>query len=246
MRLEGLGERVAKAAGLKSQDLPALNSGTPPGRGGAASALPARNLDLDELTGLVTSSRTTSTCAGTSSRCWRRCWCRPPPRASSCRRCAPSPTAGTRRTSASASTRFPARAASTRASTSWPRRERPSSRPRAGWSSSRAGTPSMVRCSRSTMATAWCRAMPTRRSSLVGDGDLVVRGQHGRRRRVDRALDGPASALRGPPERCSAEPGAVPRLLQLTGRAVHDDIDRGEAFSSPLFFCRRRGARSDA
>jgi murein DD-endopeptidase MepM/ murein hydrolase activator NlpD len=53
MRLEGLGERVAKAAGLKAQDLPGLNSGMPPGRGGATSALPARNLDLDEFTGLV-------------------------------------------------------------------------------------------------------------------------------------------------------------------------------------------------
>lgn len=48
MRLEGLGERLAKAAGLKPQELPA-----PPGRGGATSSLPSRNLGIDEFTGLV-------------------------------------------------------------------------------------------------------------------------------------------------------------------------------------------------
>lgn len=48
MRLEGLGERLAKAAGLKPQELPA-----PPGRGGAMSSLPSRNLGIEEFTGLV-------------------------------------------------------------------------------------------------------------------------------------------------------------------------------------------------
>lgn len=48
MRLEGLGERLAKAAGLKPQELAA-----PPGRGGATSSLPARDLGIAEFTGLV-------------------------------------------------------------------------------------------------------------------------------------------------------------------------------------------------
>lgn len=53
LRLEGLGERLAKAAGLKPQELPAFKTGTPPGRGGAPSSLPARDLALPEFTGLV-------------------------------------------------------------------------------------------------------------------------------------------------------------------------------------------------
>jgi murein DD-endopeptidase MepM/ murein hydrolase activator NlpD len=48
LRLEGLGERLAKAAGLKPQELP-----PPPGRGGAVSSLPSRDLGLAEFTGLV-------------------------------------------------------------------------------------------------------------------------------------------------------------------------------------------------
>ncbi|MDH4180964.1 MAG: M23 family metallopeptidase [Betaproteobacteria bacterium] len=48
LRLEGLGERLAKAAGLKPQELPA-----PGGRGGATSSLPSRNLGLDEFTAMV-------------------------------------------------------------------------------------------------------------------------------------------------------------------------------------------------
>ena len=48
MRLQGLGERLAKAAGLKPQELPA-----PPGRGGAVSSLPSRNLGLAEFGGLL-------------------------------------------------------------------------------------------------------------------------------------------------------------------------------------------------
>jgi murein DD-endopeptidase MepM/ murein hydrolase activator NlpD len=49
MRLEGLGERLAKAAGLKPQELPSLTA--TPGRGGAS--LPSRPLALPEFTGLV-------------------------------------------------------------------------------------------------------------------------------------------------------------------------------------------------
>ena len=48
MRLDGLGERLAKAAGLKPQELP-----PPPGRGGATSSFPSRNLAIDEFTDLV-------------------------------------------------------------------------------------------------------------------------------------------------------------------------------------------------
>jgi murein DD-endopeptidase MepM/ murein hydrolase activator NlpD len=48
MRLEGLGERLAKAAGLKPQELP-----PPPGRGGAPSSLPSRALAVPEFTGMV-------------------------------------------------------------------------------------------------------------------------------------------------------------------------------------------------
>ncbi len=51
MRLEGLGERLAKAAGLKPQELPPLAG--KPGRGGAMSSLPSRTLGLAEFTGLV-------------------------------------------------------------------------------------------------------------------------------------------------------------------------------------------------
>ena len=53
MRLEALGERLAKAAGLKPQELPSLGTGAPPGRGGAVSSLPSRSLDLPEFTTLV-------------------------------------------------------------------------------------------------------------------------------------------------------------------------------------------------
>jgi murein DD-endopeptidase MepM/ murein hydrolase activator NlpD len=48
MRLEGLGERLAKAAGLKPQELP-----PPPGRGGAPSSLPSRTFAVPEFTGMV-------------------------------------------------------------------------------------------------------------------------------------------------------------------------------------------------
>jgi murein DD-endopeptidase MepM/ murein hydrolase activator NlpD len=53
LRLDGLGERLAKTAGLKPQELPSLVPGTSPGRGGAESSLPARNLSIDEFGGMV-------------------------------------------------------------------------------------------------------------------------------------------------------------------------------------------------
>jgi murein DD-endopeptidase MepM/ murein hydrolase activator NlpD len=56
MRLEGLGERLAKTAGLKPQELPSLQPGVTPGRGGAESSLPSRNLG-QEFSDLVGSLR---------------------------------------------------------------------------------------------------------------------------------------------------------------------------------------------
>ena len=44
MRLDGLGEHLAKVAGLNPQELPSLQSGQVPGRGGAESSLPSRAL----------------------------------------------------------------------------------------------------------------------------------------------------------------------------------------------------------
>lgn len=56
-RLDGLGERLARSAGLKPQDLPGgLSAGTVPGRGGAPSSLPARDLTLPEFTSLLQSA----------------------------------------------------------------------------------------------------------------------------------------------------------------------------------------------
>jgi len=52
-RLEGLGERLARSAGLKPQDLQGLQPGAVPGRGGAASSLPSRELTVPELSGLL-------------------------------------------------------------------------------------------------------------------------------------------------------------------------------------------------
>jgi len=49
MRLDGLGEHLAKAAGLKPQELPSLQSGTIPGRGGAESSRASRALSVDEF-----------------------------------------------------------------------------------------------------------------------------------------------------------------------------------------------------
>ena len=53
MRLDGLGERLAKTAGLKPQELPSLQPGGTPGRGGAESSLPSRNLSVQEFSDLV-------------------------------------------------------------------------------------------------------------------------------------------------------------------------------------------------
>jgi len=53
MRLDGLSERLAKTAGLKPQELPSLPAGTVPGRGGAVSSLPSRNLSVTEFADLV-------------------------------------------------------------------------------------------------------------------------------------------------------------------------------------------------
>ena len=53
-RLDGLGERLARSAGLKPQDLPGMQPGTVPGRGGAASStLPARDFSVPEFSGLL-------------------------------------------------------------------------------------------------------------------------------------------------------------------------------------------------
>jgi Membrane proteins related to metalloendopeptidases len=53
LRLDGLGERLAKLAGLKPQELPGvLQPGTTPGRGGPAPTL-QRNLTLDEFNALL-------------------------------------------------------------------------------------------------------------------------------------------------------------------------------------------------
>ncbi len=49
LRLDGLGERLARLAGLKPQDMPALPPGAAPGRGGAESPLPSRQLSVDEF-----------------------------------------------------------------------------------------------------------------------------------------------------------------------------------------------------
>jgi murein DD-endopeptidase MepM/ murein hydrolase activator NlpD len=54
LRLDGLGERLAKLAGLKPQELPdGLKSGSAPGRGGPAPSL-ERKLSLDEFNAMLT------------------------------------------------------------------------------------------------------------------------------------------------------------------------------------------------
>ncbi|HEX6137571.1 MAG TPA: M23 family metallopeptidase [Casimicrobiaceae bacterium] len=52
-RLDGLGERLARGAGLKPQDLPGMRPGSVPGRGGAPSSLPSHDLSLPEFSGLL-------------------------------------------------------------------------------------------------------------------------------------------------------------------------------------------------
>jgi murein DD-endopeptidase MepM/ murein hydrolase activator NlpD len=53
MRLDGLGERLAKVAGLKPQELPSLRSGEIPGRGGAESSVPGRDLSVAEFSEIL-------------------------------------------------------------------------------------------------------------------------------------------------------------------------------------------------
>lgn len=53
LRLETVGERLARTAGLKPSDMPSMDSSTVPGRGGALSSLPSRNLSMAEFGGLV-------------------------------------------------------------------------------------------------------------------------------------------------------------------------------------------------
>lgn len=53
LRLDGLGDRLAKTAGLKPQELPSLQPGTVPGRGGAMSSAPSRDLSVQEFADLV-------------------------------------------------------------------------------------------------------------------------------------------------------------------------------------------------
>ena len=53
LRMENVGDRLAKTAGLKPQELPKIEPGNVPGRGGAESSLPARNLSVDEFSHLL-------------------------------------------------------------------------------------------------------------------------------------------------------------------------------------------------
>ncbi|MEO8508390.1 MAG: M23 family metallopeptidase [Betaproteobacteria bacterium] len=55
LRLENVGDRLAKSAGLKPQELPSMQPGTTPGRGGAPSSLPSRNLSVREFAAMVDS-----------------------------------------------------------------------------------------------------------------------------------------------------------------------------------------------
>lgn len=52
LRLESVGERLARTAGLKPAELPSMDSKVP-GRGGAMSTLPSRNLSMAEFGGFV-------------------------------------------------------------------------------------------------------------------------------------------------------------------------------------------------
>ncbi len=53
LRLDGLGEHLAKAAGLKPQELPSLPAGEVPGEGGAESSLPSRKISVQEFADLL-------------------------------------------------------------------------------------------------------------------------------------------------------------------------------------------------
>jgi len=54
LRLENVGDRLARTAGLSPQELPSTPAGVAPGRGGAPSSLPSRNLSLGEFGDLLT------------------------------------------------------------------------------------------------------------------------------------------------------------------------------------------------
>ncbi|MFO1323014.1 MAG: M23 family metallopeptidase [Burkholderiales bacterium] len=53
LRMETIGDRLAKTAGLKPQELPSTAFGSAPGRGGAESSMPSRNLSVAEFGELV-------------------------------------------------------------------------------------------------------------------------------------------------------------------------------------------------
>lgn len=53
LRLDNVGDRLARTAGLKPQELPSIPAGVPPGRGGAPSSLPARDLTFGEFGALL-------------------------------------------------------------------------------------------------------------------------------------------------------------------------------------------------
>jgi murein DD-endopeptidase MepM/ murein hydrolase activator NlpD len=53
LRLDGLGVRFAKLAGLKPQELPSLRSGEAPGRDGAESSVPSQPISVAEFTEML-------------------------------------------------------------------------------------------------------------------------------------------------------------------------------------------------
>jgi murein DD-endopeptidase MepM/ murein hydrolase activator NlpD len=53
LRLDGLGEHLAKAAGLKPQELPSLRTDEIPGEGGAESTMPSRKISVQEFSELL-------------------------------------------------------------------------------------------------------------------------------------------------------------------------------------------------
>ena len=55
LRLDGLGERLAKSVGLKPQELPSLTPGATPGQGGPVSSLPSRSFTEDEFASMLRS-----------------------------------------------------------------------------------------------------------------------------------------------------------------------------------------------